>query len=904
MTEQENDGQRVAIVGAGPAGLALAIELGSRSIPCIVLERNSRQGYAPRAKTTHTRTREHLRRWGIADKLAEASPFGVDYPSNVLFVTRLAGPGIERFENALYCAPRRDERYSEHAQWIPQYKLEAVLMDHARSLATVEIAFGQDYLDFEQDDTGVRVRVRDIASGVERIVEAAYLVGADGARSVVRDQIGAKMIGTYGLSRNYNTIFEAPGLAEAHGHGPGIMYWQINEEVPSLIGPMDQPDLWYFMPTGIPEGVTYSEEETLERIRRSTGIDLPYRLLSSDEWVASRLLADRYALGRVFLTGDACHLHPPFGGYGMNMGVADSVDLGWKIAAVLQGWGDPALLDSYEIERRPAHEFVMDEAEANHAMAPNQLVRPGIEDPTLEGEAARREVAEVIRRVKTNEFYGLGVVLGYCYARSPVIVDDGTASTWRRSRDYVPSAVPGCLAPHHWLEDGRSLYDLFGSGFTLLAFDGAADADIAAARDEAARSGIPLEIVELRDPELGARYEARLALIRPDQHVAWRGDTWPAETVLLLAPVADMIGRRRMVMVNLLLMMTGMLMSAFSHSIGELSAWRVITGLGIGSMVPIITPLAVEFANARRRALSLAIMSIGYPIGGTLGGFVAAILLHWFDWPAVFLFGAVLALVLLVAVACWLPEPLAFLVERRDAGTLDRVNALLARFGLPAVAALPPPPPTRRHAPYREIFSRGRRAATLRITLVNLLYVMTVYYVLSWMPQMVADSGFSAPVATMVSALASLGGIVACILVGIVAPRVNLRALVAGLMIGLGIATPIFGFTPPSLPLLALMGIVAGAFLYSGITGLYALIVDTFEPRMRATGVGFVMGIGRASGAIAPLIAGTLFSLGAGRGEVSAALGAAALLAGLIVYAPRGRPPLPAAGHNARPRGA
>jgi 2-polyprenyl-6-methoxyphenol hydroxylase-like FAD-dependent oxidoreductase len=533
-TKQESDGPRVAIVGAGPAGLALAIELGSRSIPCIVLERNSRQGHAPRAKTTHTRTREHLRRWGIADRLAEASPFGVDYPTNVLFVTRLAGLEIERLENALYCAPERDERYSEHAQWIPQYKLEAVLLDHARSLDTVEIAFGQDYLDFEQDDAAVRVRVRDTDSGVERTIEAAYLVGADGARSLVRDQIGAKMIGTYGLSRNYNTIFEAPGLAEAHSHGPGIMYWQINDEVPSLIGPMDQPDLWYFMPTGIPTGVTYSEEETLDRIRRSTGIDLPYKLLSSDEWVASRLLADRYQLGRVFLTGDACHLHPPFGGYGMNMGVADSVDLGWKIAAVLQGWGGPALLDSYEIERRPAHEFVMDEAEANHAMGPNQLVRPHIEDHTPEGEAARREVAEVIRQVKTNEFYGLGVVLGYCYTESPIIVDDGTASTWQRSRDYVPSAVPGCLAPHHWLEDGSSLYDLFGSGFTLLAFDGADDADIAAARAEAARSGTPLTIVALPDPMLGARYEAKLALIRPDQHVAWRGDAWPDEDLLAI----------------------------------------------------------------------------------------------------------------------------------------------------------------------------------------------------------------------------------------------------------------------------------------------------------------------------------------------------------------------------------
>jgi benzoate transport len=352
---------------------------------------------------------------------------------------------------------------------------------------------------------------------------------------------------------------------------------------------------------------------------------------------------------------------------------------------------------------------------------------------------------------------------------------------------------------------------------------------------------------------------------------------------LLLAPVADAIGRRRMVMLNLLLMMAGMLMSAFSRGVAELSAWRVVTGIGIGAMVPIITPLAVEFSNARWRTLSLAVMSIGYPIGGTVGGFVAAGLLHLFDWPAVFLFGAALALILLGAVTLWLPEPLAFLMERRDDRTLARVNALLRRFALPPVEALPPPPTTPRAVPYREIFAAGQRGATLRITLVNLLFIMTVYYVLSWMPQMIADLGFSPSMATMVSALASFGGAIACITIGIVAPRTDLRAVVAMLMIGLGLATPAFGFTSASLPLLILTGLIAGAFLYGGITGLYALIVDTFEPRARATGVGFVMGIGRAAGALAPLASGALFGIGIDRGGVSAALGSMALLAGLIV---------------------
>ena len=523
---------RVVIVGSGPSGLAAAIELGSRGVACTIVEREARAGYAPRAKTTHTRTREHLRRWGIADKLAAASPFGVDYPSHVVYVTRLGGQLIHRFEHALQCSPERDDRYSEHGQWIPQYKLEAVLREHALSLPGVELIFGHEFVGYDEEREGLRVRIRNVEADLIEELAADYLIGADGARSGVRDAIGATMIGKYGLSRNYNTIFRAPGLAEAHPHGPGIMFIQVNEDAPGLIGPMDEGDLWYFMPTGLAPGVTYSEGEAIDAIRRSTGIDLPYEILSSDEWVASRLLADRYRRGRVFLTGDACHLHPPFGGFGMNMGVADSVDLGWKIAAVLQGWGGPTLLDSYETERRPAHEYVLDESQANLAASPNALLRPGLEDDTSQGEATRREVSGQVVEEKTAEFYALGVVLGYCYRGSPVIIEDGAGTGWARSRDYVPSAAPGCLAPHRWLDDTTSLYDLFGSGFTLLALSCEED-QFASAAPDATATATPLKVLTLDDAPLRELYGAPLTLIRPDQHVAWRGERWPGRELLL-----------------------------------------------------------------------------------------------------------------------------------------------------------------------------------------------------------------------------------------------------------------------------------------------------------------------------------------------------------------------------------
>jgi len=500
----------VLIVGAGPAGLAAAIELGHRGVSCLVVEQHERVGVAPRAKTTNVRTREHLRRWGIAEQLAAASPLGVDYPSNIVFATRLTGFELCRFENASYCAPGRNPLYSEHGQWIPQYELEKVLKAHSESLPGVRIQFGRHLESFTQDDSAVRARV-----GPDTI-DCKYLIGADGSRSTVRRLIGAAMSGA-ALGRHCNTIFRAPGISRAHALGPATMYWLVSAHAPSLTGPMDRGDTWFFGAT-LPEGGKLEGEGAKALIRQATGVELPIELLSNDEWLAQRLIAERYRDRRVFLAGDACHVHPPFGGYGMNMGIADAVDLGWKLAAVLQGWGGPRLLDSYEAERRPVHEFVMDEAVANHALLPTHMWRPGLDHATPEGARLRAEVGAAIKAAKVREFNTLGVVLGYNYSGSPIVVADGSAPPPRHFKDYVPSAHPGCLAPHAWLADGSSLYDHFGAGFTLLVTDDSAAPSV--------NSRVPLKV--LREPSVRDLYQARHALIRPDQHVAWRGDALPA----------------------------------------------------------------------------------------------------------------------------------------------------------------------------------------------------------------------------------------------------------------------------------------------------------------------------------------------------------------------------------------
>ena len=501
----------VLIVGAGPVGLALAIELGQRGVRCVVIEQHDRVGVAPRAKTTNVRTREHLRRWGIADKLRDASPLGVDYPANVVFATRLNGFELCRFENNSYCAPGKNPLYAEHGQWIPQYELEKVLKSHAESLPGVEIRFGRKLESFTQDEGGVRAEL-----GTETI-ESKYLVGADGSRSTVRERIGARMSGVT-LGRHCNAIFRAPGIARAHKLGPATMYWLVNRDAPSVTGPMDKGDIWYFGGNQ-PDGGKLEGEGAKALIRHATGLDLPIEILSNDEWVAHRLIADRYRDRRVFLAGDACHLHPPFGGYGMNMGIGDAVDLGWKIAAVLQGWGGARLLDSYEQERRPVHEYVMDEAVANHALLPRQMWRPGLEDATPAGASVRADIGAQIKAAKIREFSTLGVVKGYHYSGSPIVVGDGSAPPSRDFQNYLPSAHPGCIAPHAWLADGSSLYDHFGQGFTLLATDGA--------MPSIAAPSVPLKVVK----QAGLRdlYQARYALIRPDQHVAWRGDSLAPE---------------------------------------------------------------------------------------------------------------------------------------------------------------------------------------------------------------------------------------------------------------------------------------------------------------------------------------------------------------------------------------
>lgn len=518
----------VLVVGAGPVGLSLALELGLQGLRCIVLEGQHREGLAPRAKTTNVRSRELMRRWGIAGHLAAEAPFGIDHPSNVIFTTALLGTELARFGNAFACSPERDERFSEHAQWVPQYKVEKVLRQNALACAGVSLRQPVRLTGFKQDDHGVTATTESSSPDQPQTIRARYLVGADGARSTVRELLGIAMDGQSPLGQHRAFIFRSPGLAQRHALGPGIMYWIVHGQVPSVIAPLDQGDLWTFgLPRALAEG-----SDPVARIREAVGADIPVELLSTDDWTAHQLVARRYREGRVLLAGDACHLHPPFGGHGMNMGIGDAVDLGWKIAATVQGWGGPALLDSYEIERRQVHQRVVNESVANHKLLSSSYFAPGLDAPGAEGDALRARTREAILRGKAPEFRSLGIVIGYHYEDSPLITrEEADIEALAPSPDYQPNARPGCRAPHAWLADGKargaSLYDHIAfNGLTLLSTrPHALPASIARAWQDAARAaGIPLSVIEPDHPALRERYQADFALLRPDHHVAWRGN--------------------------------------------------------------------------------------------------------------------------------------------------------------------------------------------------------------------------------------------------------------------------------------------------------------------------------------------------------------------------------------------
>ena len=520
----------VLIVGAGPVGLALATELTMRGHSVHVVEKNDRTGLQPRAKTTNIRTMTHMRRWGLAGEMRKRSPLSADFPRDVTFRTGLFDEPIYTFHDAFCASPQRYEAFPEHAEFIPQYVVETILAEHVAAHPLADLRFGCELTDFEQDETGVTATVKNMESGEQQRLRARWLVGADGGRSFVRKSLAIAMNGKRDIVSSATLILRIPGLNDDPDLKKALFHWIVDEEAASIIGPMDRGDLWYWTKVANKDVTT---EALLDNARRAIGRDYPMEIVTRDDWTVHSLIADHYREGRVFLVGDACHLHSPFGGHGMNQGVGDAVDLGWKLSAALQGWASEGLLDSYTIERQQAHRAIVASATRNVASLSDQFVDPNLSQEGPVGDDARRKAAEAIERLKTPEFKSVGLVLGNYYAQSPAIAGEPGPDHPIDETVYRPSARPGHLAPHVWVDAETSLYDLFSQGFTLLRLGDTQDDAEAALAAAAREAGIPLDIVSPALARLKQLYEASYVLVRPDQYVGWRGDKLPAPDALL-----------------------------------------------------------------------------------------------------------------------------------------------------------------------------------------------------------------------------------------------------------------------------------------------------------------------------------------------------------------------------------
>jgi 2-polyprenyl-6-methoxyphenol hydroxylase-like FAD-dependent oxidoreductase len=519
----------VLVVGGGPAGLAAAAELGLHGVECVVIEPRAKVSHRrPRAKTTSVRTMEHLRRWGLARALRAAAPLPVEWSQRVTFCHTLSGARITDFDAAFGLKTQRDDRFAEPGQQVPQPVVEEVLRAHVAARPGIDLRLGHTAVALDSREDAAVVSVRDPAGSRYRI-RARYVLGCDGAAGVVRDQIGASYVGRSAARPSFNLVFRAPSLDTRLG--PAVQYWAVSAATPGLIGRLDLSGTWWAILPGV--DAEYGTAHASELITGLVGAPVEHEMLASDPWLARMLVADSFRDRRVFLVGESAHVNPPYGGHGFNTSVGDAVNIAWKIAAVEQGWAAPDLLASYEPERRGVVEQTVASAESNMRSLAGDLPP----DP------------DVIQRLKRPEFHSLGLVLGYSYAGSPVIQPGGPAARAAAApaaapadedvTRYSPSAEPGARLPHWWLDDGSSLYDRLGTGFTLVGPAGEHQAGVADLLRRARLRGIPLSVL---DPPGSYPFRRDFLLVRPDQHIAWRaGD--PAD-IDLDVPAGHRSGHR------------------------------------------------------------------------------------------------------------------------------------------------------------------------------------------------------------------------------------------------------------------------------------------------------------------------------------------------------------------------
>ncbi len=519
----------VLIVGAGPTGLTLAIDLGRRGIKCMLIEQKESPAFLPKMERINARTIEIYRRMGLAQQI-RAAGLRSDCPMDVYIVLALNEPPLLHLPYPSVAQAQANVRATndgslplEPYQLISQYTLEPLLKSMAEAIPTVTVRFGCEFLSLRQDGNGVTARVRTSGGSIQEL-RVSYLVGCDGGASAVRKELGIELSGEGNLLELRQALYRCDDLFDRLpiGKGPGKgRHYHVADDRATFLIMQDSTRHWTL------HSVVETAAEMNSQFEKTIGVPIKYEMLSCAPWRQNLLLADRYGKDRVFLAGDAVHLVIPTGGLGMNSGVGDAIDLSWKLAATLRGWGGPGLLQSYEIERRQVGERNV--GASRYATLGRRkwraMWRPDIRDATPAGEQTRRNLSAVaaLEQRKSNEM--IGAELGYRYVDLPIIcnIPGGPEHLFR---DYHPTTWPGARLPHVWRDDGTALQDHIPDGYTILKLGGtSADVSVLAA---AIRSyGAPVMVLDIPDRIVRDLYGYDLILLRPDMHVVWRGQEPP-----------------------------------------------------------------------------------------------------------------------------------------------------------------------------------------------------------------------------------------------------------------------------------------------------------------------------------------------------------------------------------------